>query len=354
MAFSFDRGPLEGSVRALRRTWTVARAEARERRGAFAWLSSIPENPAPEGARSGLFRTSDGVTLRYALWSRPGRSRGTVVLLQGRADFIEKYFETIADLLARGYAVATFDWRGQGGSERLLGDPRKGHVDGFDDYVRDLVDFIGGIVAPQMPQPLLGLAHSMGGAALLRALAQHPGLLPAAVLTAPMIAIAPSLRPPGAAALTRIFHRAGCGHLPIPGPGAKGQVSAAFVEDNLLTSDPERWARSYAMVSAAPQVALGKPTIGWMEAAFGAMAAFRRPDFATRLRLPVLLVAGSADKVTATPMAAALAQRLPDARMVLLDGCGHEVLMERDSHRAAFWDAFDAFDPQRAVPSPIA
>ena len=52
-------------------------------------------------------------------------------LFQGRAEFIEKYFETVRELRARGFAVATIDWRGQGGSERALADPRKGHVGDF-------------------------------------------------------------------------------------------------------------------------------------------------------------------------------------------------------------------------------
>jgi len=98
-------------------------------------LVSIPSNPVPEGARVGYFTTSDGVRLRYALWPRgEGKPRGTICLVQGRTEFIEKYFETIADFRKRGFAVATFDWRGQGGSDRLIGNRRLGHVDRFEDY----------------------------------------------------------------------------------------------------------------------------------------------------------------------------------------------------------------------------
>ena len=57
--------------------------------------------------------------------------RGTVAILGGRGEFIEKYFEVAEDLLSRGLAVATMDWRGQGGSERPLRNARKGHVDDF-------------------------------------------------------------------------------------------------------------------------------------------------------------------------------------------------------------------------------
>ena len=77
-------------------------------------LVSIPANPVPDNAVAGTIKTPDGVNLRFARWAPPPGRKGTVVLLQGRAEFIEKYFETVRDLRARGFAVATFDWRGQG------------------------------------------------------------------------------------------------------------------------------------------------------------------------------------------------------------------------------------------------
>ncbi len=72
-------------------------------------------------------RTADGVSLRVAQWPASAMPiQGTVLLLQGRAEFIEKYFETVDHFRARGFDVVSFDWRGQGGSERLLRNPRKG------------------------------------------------------------------------------------------------------------------------------------------------------------------------------------------------------------------------------------
>ena len=38
----------------------------------------------------------------------------------------------IGELNARGFTVATFDWRGQGGSARLLADPLKAHARDFE------------------------------------------------------------------------------------------------------------------------------------------------------------------------------------------------------------------------------
>ena len=55
----------------------------------------------------------------------------------------------IDELRGRGFAVATMDWRGQGGSERALrDDSRKGYVRDFAEYDQDLAAFMTEVVAP--------------------------------------------------------------------------------------------------------------------------------------------------------------------------------------------------------------
>ena len=84
-------------------------------------LCVLPDNPVPEGARAGYFTTPDKIRIRYAVFPKTaGAARGTVCLVQGRTEYIEKYFETVADFQKRGFAVATLDWRGQGGSDRQI------------------------------------------------------------------------------------------------------------------------------------------------------------------------------------------------------------------------------------------
>ena len=306
-------------------------------------LVSIRLNPVPAGLVSGVFRARDGLGLRYALSVPHGSCRGTVVLLLGRADFIEKYFETIADLQGRGFAVATLDWRGQGGSERLHPDATRNHGDSFGDHALDLEDFVVGIVRRHMPAPYIGFAHSMGAAVLLHALARKPALFDRAVLTAPMIEISPSLKPPGAAMMARICAMAGLGTRVIPGSPAKEQAVVSFPVDNVLSSDPERFLRSYHILAAGPHLGVGRPTIGWLDAAFQAMAAFRSDSVLQHISLPVLTVAGSSDRVTETRAAISMTERLAHGQAIVLDRCRHDVLMERDSVRDRFWAAFDGF-----------
>ena len=71
-------------------------------------LVGIPRNPVPAGAVAGSFIAHDGMEIRYARWSPPKRGRkGTVCLFTGRAEYLEKYFETVQ----RRVAVAAMDWR---------------------------------------------------------------------------------------------------------------------------------------------------------------------------------------------------------------------------------------------------
>ena len=123
-------------------------------------LVSIPANPVPDDTVAGTLKTKDGVTLRYARFAPPPGRKGTVCIFQGRAEFIEKYFETVRDMRARGFAVAILDWRGQGGSQRMLSDPLKGHVRSFTEYEIDAETFMREVVLPDCPPPHYAIAHS--------------------------------------------------------------------------------------------------------------------------------------------------------------------------------------------------
>ena len=61
-------------------------------------LLSIPANPVPDRVVTGTIRTPDGADLRFARWEPPAGRKGTVCVFTGRAECIEKYFETVRDL----------------------------------------------------------------------------------------------------------------------------------------------------------------------------------------------------------------------------------------------------------------
>jgi lysophospholipase len=271
--------------------------------------------------------------------------RGTVVVLHGRSEFIEKYFEVVRDLLGRGFAVATLDWRGQGGSARQLKDRRKGHIDDFSLYARDLDALVDDVLGPSCPQPWFGLAHSMG-AAIMLAIA-HAGRSPfeRMALTAPMIAPYGLRRRLVAHVAAQFLDTLGLGGAFAPGARRSSILTMPF-EGNVLTSDPLRFARSASVLAADPTIGLGWWTVGWAHAALRLWELFDDPDYARQIAGPPMLIVGSGgDRVIDQRAVERFASRLRSARLITIDGAEHEILMERNALRDQFWVAFDQFIP---------
>ncbi len=306
-------------------------------------LYPIPSNPVPEGAVTGVFTTADGRSLRFARW-RPEGAQGTVALFPGRAEFIEKYFEVVRELLERRFAVAIFDWRGQGGSQRLLRNPRKGHVRRFSDYQQDLDAFGRQVLLPDCPAPHYALAHSMGGTILLQAVLDGRRWFDRVVLSAPMLDIAMVPYPRATHATARFLRGLGLGRAFVPGGGSAIVTNQPF-EGNLVTSDPERYARAAAVTAKTPDLGLGSPTIGWLAGAYDAMEMLRQPEALREIRQPLLVVAAGAERIVSNAAIEHVASRLIAGAYVTVPAARHEILMERDIFRAQFWAAFDAFIP---------
>ena len=304
-------------------------------------LVSIPDNPIPDGGQVEGVKTKDGVMLRAAYWRPMGAGNGKlIVVLQGRTEFIERYAETITELLKRGFHVVAFDWRGQGGSERLIANPRKGHVARFDDYGSDLTAILDHVAVRFDGLQRMALAHSMGGAVLLRALLQKDTLFDRCVLSAPMIALSMVKQRKLAHIAANTLALMGFEHSYVPG----GSDGATFpFEDNPLTKDEHRHAIAAKIFTIAPDLAIGSPTIGWTSTSFNAMAELQQPSIAQRIKAPILIVAGPEDRITSTVHAKIFANNLPNGQFLAINGSEHEVLLEIDPIRHSFWQAFDHF-----------
>jgi lysophospholipase len=307
-------------------------------------LVSIPANPVPEDVVTGTLKTPDGVSLRFARWAPPPGRKGTVCLFPGRAEFIEKYFETVRDLRARGFAVATLDWRGQGLSGRALSNARRGYVRSFDDYNTDLMTFVHDAVLPDCPPPFYALAHSMGASILLRAARQGHRWFDRMVLLAPMIGL-PGLRRSLATRMTvKVMRLMGLGGTYVPGGDASVMMQRPFV-GNLLTSDPVRYARNIAVLEAEPELAIGWPTVAWADSAFKVMSELSEPSYPAKIRQPLLIVAAGQDAIVSTLAIDSFAVRLRAGSHLIVPGARHELLMEQDRFRMQVLAAFDAFVP---------
>lgn len=302
--------------------------------------------PAPE---FGGIETPDGVHLRTARWRPEGAVRGTVTLVTGRAEFIEKYQETAETWMARGFQVFALDWRNQGLSGRPLPNRQKHHLLSFSTLRDDLAFFIDHVVTPESDGPSVLMAHSMGGLVATLYLSTYPERFRAAVLSAPMYAI--NFRIPGGlrlpVAVARVLAEAACAAglstRYAPGRGDYDPAEAAFTPENVITSDPQRYAAFHGPYGARPELRVGGVTWGWLRAALRASANVQRSLPLDEVMTPVLLLSAPGDEVVDARAHHVVARRFRDCTLLEYPLARHELLMERDSIRDAVWSDIDEF-----------
>lgn len=308
-------------------------------------LVSTPKNPVPLGANVGYLDVRKGIKVRFASWQSALQQRGgTVCIFPGRNEYIEKYFEVVGELRRRGFAVAIIDWRGQGGSTRLVRGASRGHIRRFIDYEQDIHHFMKDVVLPDCPMPYYALAHSMSAPILFNAATKRGCWFHRIITTAPMVELA------GLPVPQKVFAgiTAGLSWLGLSKQAVPGEPSvwtSDVFEGNPLTSDRERFYRNVEVLDAAPGLAAGPPTIGWLHAAFDAMSRLEGEKYAPKIRVPSLLVVAGDDRIVSNKATEALSSRLRAGTQIVLRGAQHEILQERDSIREQFWAAFDAFAP---------
>jgi lysophospholipase len=286
----------------------------------------------------------DGVGLRAGVWEVPEdvAKRGLCILLQGLGEFLEKYDEVAGELNARGFTVISVDWRSQGASERGGRDNRVAHVADFDEYDHDIAVLIQRL-AGAGNLPIIALAHSLGAHILLRYLHFHKRSLHCAALVAPMLDVDTQ----GHASwlvnfASTLMPLIGASQRPVPGTADRDPMTVRF-EDNLVTSDPVRYARTQEKLRKQPFLRINGPSFGWLRAALRSMRQVRGKNYADEIVTPLVLFGAGKDRIVKTPPIREYAALLPRAEYVEIAEAEHEILMERDELRAAFWRAFDAF-----------
>ena len=299
-------------------------------------LVCLEDNPAPEGAEVIWYKGRKGRRLRllYAPDPKGGvKTRGLALVCPGRTEFIEKYFETARDLQARGFAVAIFDWPGQGLSDRLHKEKLAGHVGGYSLYVDALLKGLQAL-GGRAREPYVIVAHSMGGAIALEALRSRRLKVAAAAFSAPMWGLSVWFFQRWFLRLARLFGFGAAQPLP-PGP-------EETFETNLLTHDERRWRLHRRLIELEPALALGQPTIAWIVSSLDVIKGFFRPAALDHLRrTPVLVAIATEEAIVRKASQKKLARRFGSGKTLLVEGASHEILMETDERRERFFASFD-------------
>jgi lysophospholipase len=225
----------------------------------------------PPEATETTWTTADGHAVRRIDWPAPaGPLKGSILFLPGRADFYEKYLETLDHWHLHGWQVTASDWRGQGGSGRLGADPFTGHIDDFATWIDDLAQLWRQWRAAT-PGPHVLAGHSMGGHLALRAAAEGKVDPQALLLAAPMLGFVASRLP---AAVMHLLARAMKALGDPRRPAWKwsdkpGQPPES--REHLLTHDHARYSDELWWRDARPELVMGPGSWGWVEAAYASM-----------------------------------------------------------------------------------
>ena len=259
----------------------------------------------------GSFTASDGLAIFHRAWLPAGDPKAVVLLFHGLGEHSGRYTHVAEALVGRGYAVHALDHRGHGRSEG-----KRVFVKEYDEFQRDLVRFRG-LVEEQHPGvPLVVFGHSMGGNLALGHVLDHQEGVRALALSGAALAVTDDVSP----ALRKI-----AGVLAKVAPGLRPQG----LDATAVSRDP-------AVVQAYladPLVYSGKISTGLAAALFGAIDRF--PARFAELRLPVLVMHGTADRLVPVAGSRALEAGAVNATVTshYYEGLYHEVLNEPEHER---------------------
>ncbi len=270
-------------------------------------------------------------------------ARGRMLVLGGRGDMIEKYLEVIQHWAARGWAVTSFDWRGQGGSGRLTDDLLCGHIEDFGQWIADLNAFAADWRA-QGEGPAVMVAHSMGGHLLLRALLEGMVAPDAAVTVAPMMGVHSAPLPRWlAVAIAETMCASGFGRKQAWTQKEESERQRRMRQKR-LTHDPDRYADELWWREHSRDVALGSPSWRWVEQALHSTHRLATRPGLERISVPLLMLAAENDQLVSTPAIRRTAARIPGARLhVYGHEAAHEILRELDLVRLDALARIDGF-----------
>ena len=296
----------------------------------------------PHG-RAYYFPLDNKNKLRVAFWNLDS-NKGTIILQSGRTEFIEKYYEVISEFIERGYCVAMMDWRGQGLSSRNTNNERIGHIDRFEIYDQDLVRVVNECFKHRCPDPFIGFGHSMGGCLMTSYFISMENVLSKCILCAPMVSVRANAVSRRIVSLLGIFENFGLGAFPMQKPSwnhDSGWQEESFME-NALTTDEERFNRTFKFLSQFPDLGIKGITVGWLKHALKRTNDFKSMHWSSAIKRPLLLLDATNDKLVNSSLNKELLGQSDLTTIVSLES-QHEIMMEKDEIRKKAWEAIDHF-----------
>ncbi len=256
--------------------------------------------------QEGFFRGVRGSNHYFQCWLPETAPKAALLLVHGLAEHSGRYANLVAHLVPSGYAVYGMDHVGHGKS-----DGARTYVERFDDFVQPLRTYFGMVREWRADAPIFLVGHSLGALIGATYLLEYQDGVQGAILSGPAVKIPGNISPAIVVA---------------------GKILSALIPGiGILGLDARGISRDPAVVAAYvndPLVFTGKST-----ARLGAemLKAMRRiTTEANRIRLPVLILQGGADKLV-DPAGARMLHELAgsaDKTLKVYEGLYHEVYNE--------------------------
>ncbi len=228
------------------------------------------------------------------------------VLVHGLGEHSGRYERLTRNLLENSFNVLRFDLRGHGRSEG-----RRGDIKTFEDYLCDLDIALKEIEGKRFH--LIG--HSMGGLIVLKYALKNPERLKSVVASAPLLGLSFSPNPLKLF-LGKLLYRI-----------APFVAMSNEIDPKALSHD-EDVVQEYIRDPLVHR----KITVRWFFETMKAMEEVNRS--AQNLKVPVLLLHGSEDRLTDPNATMAFYEKVPsDKEIHIYDGYYHEPFNEKDNEK---------------------
>jgi alpha-beta hydrolase superfamily lysophospholipase len=246
-------------------------------------------------------QTHDDLTLHGTIYA-PMDPKALVVLIHGMGEHFGRYAHLAEFFTQNGYAFAGMDLRGHGRSQG-----KRGHTPSYEHLMNDIELFISTIQVHFPELPLFIYGHSMGGNLVLNALIRRALPITAAVISAPYLKLA--FEPPKWKTVL-------------------GKISAKWLPELTQPTglDTEALSRDPNVILAYNNDPLVHDKI---TSSFFVNVHFAGPyvlEHAAKIKIPLLLMHGTEDKLTSHGATQELHERIPErSELKLWEGFYHEL-----------------------------
>lgn len=254
---------------------------------------------------------------------------GTVIVLQGAGDSLERYADIFGGLSNRGYYVASFDWFGQGQSDTC--DSNRNKADKYDlkQHINDFDRFLHDVVYPDCPPPYYLLCYDMGCVMGLNAMDFINNQIDR------ILCVSPLLSPLGVS-MDSLWHK------------IKYRLCSLGLKRIEFSQGTNNVVQKLDQSGKPIEIQSIKKSFfnrRWLSQYCKAIKTLEQRLQNNDLRVPTLFLLANHDKLSSENTAQQICNNVRLVDYIKISGVDHDILHSADKHLNQFWAVLDAFIP---------